>query len=412
MVFNLFSEKMRSLIAKKGFIEPTLPQKLGIPDILAGKNILIIAATGIGKTETAMLPLLDKIHLEKSKPISLLYVTPLKSLNRDLLSRLFWWADKLDLEIDVRHGDTSAQERAAQRENPPHVLITTPESLQAILTGKIFREHLKNVKYVVIDEIHVLIESKRGVQLSLGLERLKQLSGNFQRIGLSATVGSPEIVASFLSADTKIVQAESSKKYDIRVETPKPTPKDQLIADDLVIGVSTTARLRRIYDLIQSHKSVIVFTNTRETAEVISSRLKRLYKELKHEVHHGSLSKEGRIKSEVAFKEQKLKSLIATSSLELGIDIGSIDLVVQYLSPRQATRLIQRVGRAGHRIDEVSKGIILSGEEDIFESCVVAENAEKKKLEKIKVHDMAMDVLAGQILGMALDEYELTDRKS
>jgi len=411
MVFNLFSEKMRSLIAKKGFIEPTLPQKLGIPDILAGKNILIIAATGIGKTETAMLPLLDKIHLEKSKPISLLYVTPLKSLNRDLLSRLFWWADKLDLEIDVRHGDTSAQERAAQRENPPHVLITTPESLQAILTGKIFREHLKNVKYVVIDEIHELIESKRGVQLSLGLERLKQLSGNFQRIGLSATVGSPEIVASFLSADTKIVQAESSKKYDIRVETPKPTPKDQLIADDLVIGVSTTARLRRIYDLIQSHKSVIVFTNTRETAEVISSRLKRLDKELKQEVHHGSLSKEGRIKSEVAFKEQKLKSLIATSSLELGIDIGSIDLVVQYLSPRQATRLIQRVGRAGHRIDEVSKGIILSGEEDIFESCVVASHAASRRLDKIRTHDMALDVLSGQILGMCLDEYEMTPEK-
>lgn len=411
MVFELFSEKMQKLIKDKGFIEPTLPQKMGIPEILSGSNVLIIAPTGLGKTEAAILGLLDKIHTEQSKPISLFYLTPLKSLNRDLLDRLFWWADKLDVEIAVRHGDTSQQERAAQREAPPHCLISTPETLQAILTGKIFREHLKNVKYVIIDEIHELIESKRGVQLSLGLERLKQLAGNFQRIGLSATVGSPEIVADYLGSGTKIIRAEASKRYDIRIETPKPTPKDQKIADDLVIGVNTTARLRRLYELIQSHKSVLAFTNTRETAEVISSRLKRLDKELKQAVHHGSLSKEGRIKSEIAFKKQELKSLIATSSLELGIDIGSIDLVIQYLSPRQVTHLIQRVGRSGHKISETSKGIILSGEEDVFESAVIAHQAANKRLEKIKTHDMALDVLAGQILGMALDEYELTLEK-
>ncbi len=411
MVFKTFSEKMQKLIEQKGFIEPTLPQTLGIPEIASGNNILVIAPTGIGKTEVAILPIFDKIYQNKLKPISLLYVTPLKSLNRDLLDRLFWWGDKLEIEIAVRHGDTDQKERASQREAPPNCLITTPETLQAILTGKIFREHLKNVKCVVIDEIHELVGSKRGVQLSLGLERLKQLSGNFQRIGLSATVGSPEIVAEFLGEKVKIIRAESQKRYDIRVETPRPDAKDQDISDDLVIGVSTTARLRRLYELITSHKSVIAFTNTRETAEVISSRLAKLDRELKQAVHHGSLSKESRVKSETDFKGQKLKSLIATSSLELGIDIGSIDLVVQYLSPRQAARLIQRVGRAGHRIDEVSKGIILSGDEDVFESAVIAENAEKRKLEKIKVHDMAMDVLAGQILGMALDEYELTSDK-
>ncbi len=409
MVFQLFSEKMQKLIEQKGFIEPTLPQKLGIPEIVSGNNVLIIASTGAGKTEATMIPIFDKIYLNKLKPISLLYITPLKSLNRDLLDRLFWWADKLNIEIAVRHGDTDQKERTSQREAPPNVLLTTPETLQAILTGKIFREHLKNVKCVVIDEIHELVESKRGVQLSLGLERLKQLAGNFQRIGLSATVGSPEIVAEFLGEKVKIIRAESQKRYDIRVETPRPEAKDQDIADDLVIGVNTTARLRRLYELITSHKSVIAFTNTRETAEVISSRLAKLDRELKQAVHHGSLSKERRVKSEVDFKAQKLKSLIATSSLELGIDIGSIDLVVQYLSPRQSARLIQRVGRAGHRIDEVSKGVILSGEEDVFESAVIADNAEKKKLEKIKLHEMAMDVLAGQILGMALDEYEVTN---
>ncbi|HLC76792.1 MAG TPA: DEAD/DEAH box helicase, partial [archaeon] len=356
MVFKTFSEKMQKLIEQKGFIEPTLPQTLGIPEIASGNNILVIAPTGIGKTEVAILPIFDKIYQNKLKPISLLYVTPLKSLNRDLLDRLFWWGDKLEIEIAVRHGDTDQKERASQREAPPNCLITTPETLQAILTGKIFREHLKNVKCVVIDEIHELVGSKRGVQLSLGLERLKQLSGNFQRIGLSATVGSPEIVAEFLGEKVKIIRAESQKRYDIRVETPRPDAKDQDISDDLVIGVSTTARLRRLYELITSHKSVIAFTNTRETAEVISSRLAKLDRELKQAVHHGSLSKESRVKSETDFKGQKLKSLIATSSLELGIDIGSIDLVVQYLSPRQAARLIQRVGRAGHRIDEVSKG--------------------------------------------------------
>ena len=139
MVFKSFSEKMQKLIKDKGFLEPTLAQKLGIPEIASGKNVLVIAATGIGKTETAMLPLLDKIYLDKAKPIALLYITPLKSLNRDLLDRIFWWADKLDIEVSVRHGDTDQKERTSQREAPPQCLITTPETLQAILTGKIFR---------------------------------------------------------------------------------------------------------------------------------------------------------------------------------------------------------------------------------------------------------------------------------
>ncbi|MFH0832199.1 MAG: DEAD/DEAH box helicase [Candidatus Aenigmatarchaeota archaeon] len=411
MVFNLFSEKLQKLIKDKGFLEPTLPQRIGIPEIMNGKDVLIIAPTGTGKTETCMLPLFDKVAKENSKPISILYINPLRSLSRDLLDRLVWWADKLDLDISVRHGDVSAKERAVQRELPPHVLITTPETLAAILTGKIMREHLKNVKYVVIDEIHELVESKRGIQLSILLERLRELAGNFQRIGLSATVGSPETVAKFLSEDAKIIHAEQEKRYDITVESVKPAESDNAIADELLIGATTTARLRRLHELIQSHKSVLIFTNTRETAEVLSSRLRRLDRELKQAVHHGSLSKEKRIKGEQDFKKQALRSLIATSSLELGIDIGSIDLVVQYLSPRQATRLIQRVGRAGHKISEVSKGIILSGDEDLFESVVIGERAMLKKLEGIKMHEMALDVLATQIVGLALDEYDISDEK-
>ena len=409
MVFSLFSDKLQKLIKEKGFIEPTLPQKLGIPEILSGKNVLIIAPTGIGKTETAMLPLFDKIQKECLKPISLLYITPLRSLNRDLLDRLEWWADKLDIDISVRHGDTTQTERKAQRELPPHVLIITPETLQAILPGKIMREHMKNVKFVIIDEIHELVESKRGVQLSLALERLSELS-SFQTIGLSATVGSPELVAEFLKAE-KIIRAEAEKKYNIKVEFPKPSLEDKSISDELFIGTETTARLRKLYELIKSHKSVLAFTNTRETAEVLSSRLRQLDRKLEQDVHHGSLSKERRIKSEQKFKKQELKSLIATSSLELGIDIGSIDLVVQYLSPRQVAKLIQRVGRSGHKIGEVSKGIILSGDEDLFESSAISKMAAKKDLEQIKIHEMAMDVLASQIVGLCLDEYEMNDEK-
>jgi ATP-dependent helicase Lhr and Lhr-like helicase len=405
MAFNLFSEKLQKLIKQKGFLEPTSPQALGIPEILKKQNVLIIAPTGVGKTETAMLPLLDVTASEKLKPISVLYVTPLRSLNRDLLDRLFWWADRMDLNISVRHGDTSQKERAEQRETPPHCLITTPETLQAILTGKIMREHLKNVKYVVIDEIHELVESKRGILLSLVLERLRRVAGDFQRIGLSATVGSPEKVAEFLGENVKIIRAEGVKKYDISVESPKLSLGDKKLADELIIGENTTSRVRRLQELISGHASVLVFTNTRETAEVLSSRLRNLDRELKQTVHHGSLSRERRIASEQKFKSQELKSLIATSSLELGIDIGSIDLVVQYLSPRQVSRFIQRVGRAGHGIGRVSRGIIITGDEDIFEASVIAKLATERKLEKIKVHDLAADVLAIQIVGMAMDEY-------
>ncbi|MBI4018526.1 MAG: DEAD/DEAH box helicase, partial [Candidatus Aenigmarchaeota archaeon] len=408
MVFSLFSPKLQALIKQRGFLEPTLPQVLGVPEILSGKNVLIIAPTGSGKTEATCLPLFDAIQREQLKPISMLYINPLRSLSRDLLDRLVWWADKLDLNIAVRHGDVGAKERAIQREVPPHILILTPETLGAILTGKKMREHLRNVRYVVIDEIHELIESKRGAQLSLILERLREVAGEYKRIGLSATVGNPQMVADFIGS-AKIIRAEMTKKYEINVQSPHPGLKDRAVADDLAIGLETTARLRRIHELIQSHKSVLVFTNTRETAEVLASRLRSLDRNLKHDVHHGSLSKERRIRSEHLFKTQQLKSLIATSSLELGIDIGSIDLVVQYMSPRQVSKLIQRVGRAGHSVGETSKGVILSGDEDVFESAVIAQRAMNKQLEVPRFHEKALDVLAGQIIGITLDMNDATE---
>ncbi|MEM5813043.1 MAG: DEAD/DEAH box helicase [Candidatus Aenigmatarchaeota archaeon] len=397
MVFDLFSDKMQSLIKERGFTEPTLPQILGIPEIMKGRNVLIIAPTGIGKTEACMLPLLDKVYKNKEKPIAILYITPLRALNRDLLSRLFWWADKLGLEIDVRHGDTSKKERDEQREVPPHILITTPETLAAILPGKRMREHLMNIRYVVVDEIHELVENKRGVQLSILLERLSLLAKNFQRVALSATIGSVKNVADFLGKDVKIINAEQTKIYEILVDLPK---KDNLS--------DVEARMERIKELVSEHKNTIIFTNTRETAEILGSRFKLFDRELPIEIHHGSLSKNLRIKVEQAFKNGKLKAIVSTSSLELGIDIGNVDFVIQYLSPRRVTKLLQRFGRSGHRVGGISKGIIITNDEDTFESCAIAKKSKEKSIEEIRIPENSLDILATQIVGMLLDKKEMT----
>jgi ATP-dependent Lhr-like helicase len=420
MVFKKLDPKIQALISQR-FKKPSVIQQKTIPKILSGKNVLAIANTGMGKTEAVFLPILNKIFQKKHKPnepttedrqgISLLYLTPMRSLNRDMFDRLFWWCDKLELEIGVRHGDTPQSERNMQRELPPDVLITTPETLGAVLPGKVFQKHLKSVKYVIVDEIHELVENKRGVQLAVLLERLKNIAGNFQRIGLSATIGSPKKVANFLGKNIHVVQTEAEKHYTINVEVPKTTPTDRRLADKLFVNKETTARLRKIIELINNHNSTLVFTNTRQTAEVLASRLRKLDKTLKHGVHHGSLAKEVRIKGEQALKGKKIKSLICTSSLELGIDIGSIDLVIQYLSPRQVCRLVQRIGRSGHGLGRTSKGVIITGDEDVFESAVIAKKSLRKELEPTKIRKNSLDVLAHQIVGMCLDEYAPSKRK-
>src|SRR3990170_929935 len=184
MVFEKLNPELRKIVEKR-FKEPTLPQKMAIPPILEGKNILLLAPVGTGKTEAAMFPLLHFVMQQKPKPISILYITPLRALNRNMLDRLLWWCNEIGIDASVRHGDTSQYERKMQVEFPPTLMITTPETMQAILPGKRIREHLRNVKYVVIDEVHELVDSKRGVQLTIALERLKELCGDFQVIGLS-----------------------------------------------------------------------------------------------------------------------------------------------------------------------------------------------------------------------------------
>ncbi len=409
MVFELLDQKLQKII-KKRFSEPTLPQILAIPKILEGKNVLIIAPVASGKTEAALLPLLSKLLVEKNPPISILYISPLKSLNRDLLERLMWWSNEAGIEATIRHGDTTQYERKLQLEFPPDLLILTLETLQPILTAKKFKEHLKNVKYVIVDEIHEIVNSKRGVQLTLALERLRELCGNFQLIMLSATVGDPENIAKFFSGNrpVEIIQASFAKQMDIKVINPKPEIKDRKIAEKIFSSPETAARLRTIIELIKNSHSTITFTNTREFAEILASRIKTLDKDLPIGVHHSSLSKEIREKTERELKEEKIKSIIATSSLQLGIDIGSVDLVIQYMSPRQITHLIQRVGRSGHALGKVSRGVIITtDEDDIFESAVIARRAMAGELEKIKFHENSLDVLAHQIVGLSLDYWNL-----
>jgi ATP-dependent Lhr-like helicase len=415
MVFELLNKELRKIVEKR-FKEPTLPQKLAIKPILEGKNVLLLAQVGTGKTESAMLPLFHFVMEQKLNPISILYITPLRSLNRDLLDRLLWWCNEIGIEASVRHGDTSQYERRKQAEFPPQLLITTPETVQAILPGKVIREHLKNIKWVVVDEAHEIADSKRGTQLTLALERLKELSGNdFQIIGLSATVGSPEEVAKFICPNKpiEIIRAVTSKAMSIDVINPKPEPKDKKIGEKVFTSTETAARLRVIMELIKKFRSVLTFTNTREFAEILSSRIKTLDKNFPAGVHHSSLSKEVRIKTEKEFKEEKIKSIISTSSLQLGIDIGSVDLVLQYMSPRQVSQAIQRVGRSGHEVERIAKGIIIStDEDDIFESAVIARKALAEELEPIKFHDNALDVLGHQIVGLTLDYWKIELQKA
>lgn len=410
MAFEILSDRLQELVKKAGFEEPTLPQKLGIKPILEGKNVLLIAPTGLGKTESVMLPIFDLWLKEKPKPISILYLTPLKSLNRDLLRRFLWWGKELEMDVSVRHGDTSQYERKKQADFPDDLLISTPETLQAILPAKKMGKHLKNIKWVIVDEVHELAESKRGTQLTIGLERLRELCGDFQLIALSATIGEPEKIANFISGNraTEIIKATTTKEMRIQVINPKSTTSDNELAEQLFTSKVIAARVREVKNLIKKHISTLTFTNTRDFAEILTSRLKQAYPNLPIENHHSSLSKSVRIKVEEDFKKQKLKSIICTSSLELGIDIGSIDFILHYMSPRQPSRAIQRIGRSGHKLGRVSDGIIISTDiDDIFESAAIAMQALSEQLQPPRLHENALDVLAHQIVGISRDKWKV-----
>jgi len=412
--FAHLGEQVRAALSERGFSTPTEPQRRAIPPLARGENGLVVAPTGTGKTETAMLPVLDAIAENQAENgprfgMSALYITPLRALNRDMRERLEWWGEQLDLDVDVRHGDTTDYRRQKQADDPPDVLVTTPETLQAMLTGSKLRTALADVHHVVVDEVHELASAKRGAQLTVGLERLVELAGDFQRIGLSATVGDPEEVGRFLTGDRgcEIVEVDVGSKVEFAVREPEVTEADETLAGELATEVEYASHVRAILDVVDDHDSTLIFVNTRQTAEALGSRFKAL--DANVGVHHGSLSKAARIEVEDRFKAGELDGLLCTSSMELGIDVGRIDHVVQYTSPREVARLLQRVGRAGHRSDEVSRGTIVTKHpDDTLEALAIARRAKDGDVEPAEIHDGSLDTVANQVVGLVMDFGELS----
>ncbi len=377
-------------------------QEKAYSKIVEGRDVLITAPTGTGKTEAALLPLLDRLvnnpdNKRGVQPISIVYITPLKSLNRDMVARIKKWADKLGLRVALRHGDTSQRDRSFQSRHPPHILITTPETLQILIASKNFREHFRHLQAVVIDEIHELINSKRGAQLSLGLTRLETIT-QFQRVGVSATLNS--LPTLFYNNSFELISDDYSKPPSIEVIQVK--------------GENESLQLRKIVsilrDYINNHSKTLTFTNTRYMAELIGSHL--IMDGLDVGVHHGSLSKEERESLENKFKTNSIGHLVCTSSLELGIDIGDVDLVLHIGSPRQVRKALQRIGRSGHGIGRQSKGVFLTlNEFDYNEGLTISEWSAKGRLEKDEYIYPALDVLthaiAGEVMVSLISEDDL-----
>ncbi|MFB6087692.1 MAG: DEAD/DEAH box helicase, partial [Haloarculaceae archaeon] len=400
--FAELGDAVRAALSDRGFETPTEPQREAIAPLVDGENVLVVAPTGTGKTETAMLPVLDALEGEERFGIGALYITPLRALNRDMRERLDWWGERLDLDVQVRHGDTTDYQRQQQAEDPPDVLVTTPETLQAMLTGERLREALSAVEHVVVDEVHELAASKRGAQLTVGLERLRELADSFQRVGLSATVGR------FLTGDRgcEVVEIDVGSRLDVQVRSPEVRDVDERLAGELMTEPEFASHVRFIDELIDEHESVLVFVNTRQFAEALGSRFKELGTNIG--VHHGSLAKESRIEVEDRFKSGELDALLCTSSMELGIDVGHVDHVVQYNSPRQVTRLLQRVGRAGHRRDLVSSGtVVTTNPADTLEALSIARRAQAGEVEPADIHHGSLDTVANQIAGLVMDFGEI-----
>ena len=404
------------------FEDFTPAQKKSIIDIHKRNNILISSPTGSGKTLTAFLSVISELTTlaekgELEDKVYCIYISPLKALDNDIEKNLDEPLDGIekiagkDLGIRkaVRTGDTSQYQRQKMLKKPPHILITTPETLSILLVAPKFREKLSHVKYVIIDEIHSLAENKRGVHLSLSLERLQHLIGQYTRIGLSATVSPIEDVARFLvgyeygvERNCKIVNVNYLKELDMEVMCP---------VSDIVLADEEDTRLGMydmLDDLIQENKTTLIFTNTRSGTERFVYNLKKMYPSHYNNdnimAHHSSLSKEVRLKTENKLKEGKLKAVVSSTSLELGIDIGYIDLVVLINSPKSVARALQRIGRSGHRLHEKSKGrIIVTDRDDLVECSVLLKNAKEGKIDRITIPTNCLDVLSQHIYGMSIE---------
>ena len=407
------------------FREPTPPQRDGWNAIASGRDTLIVAPTGSGKTLASFLWALDHLHRlavdrRLDDKVYVVYVSPLRALNNDIeknlrepLAGIRRAAEAAGLELPevrvaVRTGDTLAAQRQAMTRRPPHVLITTPESLYILLTSAGFRPALAQARFVIVDEVHALLGGKRGAHLALSLERLQALvqdAGNPrpQRIGASATVRPVEDALAFLTGATAVapvvVDAGFSRDMDVRVTSP---------VDDFLTTQSDMvwdATLQQVAELVQSHRTTLVFAQSRRSAERLARDLNDRIVDGRVAAHHGSLSRRARLEAENRLKAGDLKALVATSSLELGIDVGAIDLVVQLQSPRNVAAALQRVGRAGHALSRVSKGrIVVTKGEELLEAAAVVRSIRERTLDRMHVPNAPLDVLAQQIVAAVAAE--------
>jgi ATP-dependent Lhr-like helicase len=417
----------------------TPPQREAIPLIHEGENALVAAPTGSGKTLASFTAILNELFEREQQAegglengVYCLYVSPLKSLandiERNLANPLDGIADRLaergvetDVRQAIRHGDTTDYERQQMLETAPHILNTTPETLAILLNSPKFRERLESVEYVVVDEIHSLADSKRGTHLSVSLERLQRLAGDFTRVGCSATVEPLSDIARFLVGfdaegedeaggetdgepdpeprDCEIVDARFARDYDLQLHCPTP---------DLVNtsrGAVNDAFYEKLGSLVGDHDSTLVFTNTRSGAERVLENLRErgVVDEDRSACHHGSLSKDRRQQVEQQLKEGTLDVTTTSTSLELGIDMPHIDLVVQVGSPKSVASLLQRVGRAGHRPGRTVTGRVIALDRDeLVECAVMLRQAERGFVDRVHIPERCQDVAAQHVYGMAI----------
>jgi ATP-dependent Lhr-like helicase len=412
-----FSPRVREWFGN-AFAAPTPAQEQAWPAIASGEHVLLSAPTGSGKTLAAFLWALDKLSREPGRGATrLVYVSPLKALSYDIERNLRAPLRGIggDVSVAIRTGDTSQKERAAMRRTPPDILITTPESLYLILTSQA-REMLTGVEAVIVDEIHAVASTKRGAHLALTLERLEQVAErDVQRIGLSATQNPLEEVGRFMVGprrSCRIVDTGVRKELDLQIQVPVESMVEPVsdVELDPLAGTANEASRRSIWpaiypqilDLVREHRSTIVFVNNRRGAERLALRLNELAEEDIARAHHGSLAREERTVVEEMLKAGELPCLVATSSLELGIDMGAVDLVLQVESPKSVARGLQRIGRAGHAVGDVSKGRIFPKfRSDLLECAVVTRLMREGQIEPTVVPRNPLDVLAQQIVAIA-----------